>query len=216
MDSTGPMGQVLSSRVAPLLENFLQGSVLDTSKDVLIHRLRGLCDNAENQPEIFHDHEIVFIMQGNPNQQPMYFHVRHSLIHPESWHVRYLGVAEVGDKNKLTLIRHCVDAGASSNVVDFLNEMGFKIDYEFIAKGYFFHKGRMKVTVSKLYKILQPGSTDQVEPLSQSHLVELSVVAPRVQEQIGEDMKNFAEQLKPLVLLEKIDHKRLQQSLESR
>ena len=27
------------------------------------------------------------------------------------------------------------------------------MDYEFIAKGFFFHKGRMKVTVSKLYKV---------------------------------------------------------------
>ena len=29
----------------------------------------------------------------------------------------------------------------------------FRLDYEFIAKGYFFHKGRMKVTVSKLFKV---------------------------------------------------------------
>ena len=29
----------------------------------------------------------------------------------------------------------------------------FRMDYEFIAKGFFFHKGRMKVTVSKLYKV---------------------------------------------------------------
>lgn len=44
----------------------------------------------------------------------------------------------------------------------------------------------------------QPGDTSTgLEPVSTSHLVELSVVAPSGQEQIGEDMKNFAEQLKP-------------------
>lgn len=40
-------------------------------------------------------------------------------------------------------------------------------------------------------------SPSNLEPVSNSHLVELSVVAPQGQEQIGEDMKNFAEQLKP-------------------
>ena len=47
-------------KIAPLHEYLLQGSIVDNSKDVLIHRLRGLCDNAENQPEVFTDHEMVF------------------------------------------------------------------------------------------------------------------------------------------------------------
>ena len=45
--------------------------------------------------------------------------------------------------------------------------------------------------------------------ISQSYLVEMSVLAPSGQETIGEDMKAFAEQLKPLVHLDKIDYKRL-------
>lgn len=55
----------------------------------------------------------------------------------------------------------------------------------------------------KLSQLIQPGKTDphNLEPLGQSHLVELSVVAPLGQEQIGEDMKNFAEQLKPYPLI---------------
>lgn len=50
---------------------------------------------------------------------------------------------------------------------------------------------------------------ESVEPMSQSYLVELSVLAPNGQDAIGEDMKNFAEQLRPLVQLDKIDYKRL-------
>lgn len=64
-----------------------------------------------------------------------------------------------------------------------------------------FRKGRMKVTVSKIFKIPE-------QAMSQSYLVELSVLAPTGQEGIGEDMKVFAEQLKPLVQLEKMDYKR--------
>ena len=48
-----------------------------------------------------------------------------------------------------------------------------------------------------VFQMLQPGNTDGLEPISLSCLVELSVVAPSGQEQIGDDMKNFAEQLKP-------------------
>ena len=49
------------------------------------------------------------------------------------------------------------------------------------------------------FQMQQPGKTEQntLEPISQSHIVELSVVAPLGQDSIGDDMKNFAEQLKP-------------------
>ena len=48
-----------------------------------------------------------------------------------------------------------------------------------------------------LFKMNQQGDVNNLEPITLSYLVELSVVAPTGQEQIGEDMKNFAEQLKP-------------------
>jgi len=76
--------------------------------------------------------------------------------------------------------------------------------------GYMFRKGRMKITVSKLIKIVPGKQQDMAnEPISQSYIVELSVVAPTGQENVGEEMRVFAEQLKPLVQLEKIDYKRL-------
>jgi len=31
--------------------------------------------------------------------------------------------------------------------------LDFRLDFEFVARGIFFHKGRMKVTVSKLFKV---------------------------------------------------------------
>ena len=43
-------------------EYLLQGSVLDTAKDVLIHRLRGLADNVDEQVEAFHDRERVLTL----------------------------------------------------------------------------------------------------------------------------------------------------------
>lgn len=41
-------------------EFLMQGSIMDTSCEVLLHRLRGLCDNADENPETFSDYEMVF------------------------------------------------------------------------------------------------------------------------------------------------------------
>lgn len=179
------------------------GSVLDQALESLLHRLRGLCDNME--PETFSDHELVYLLKGQQGN-PFILRARRSLSHPTSpWHLRYLGQPEVGDKSRHALVRNCVDVAASHSLPEFLNEMGFRMDHEFVANGHIFRKGAMKIVVSKLSRILVPGNTENMEHLSLSYLVELSVLAPAGQDTVSEDMRSFAEQLKPLVHLEKID-----------
>ncbi|XP_061919943.1 mediator of RNA polymerase II transcription subunit 18 [Entelurus aequoreus] len=186
-----------------MMEYLLQGSVLDQALESLLHRLRGLCDNIE--PEAFTDHELVYLLKGQQGN-PFILRARRSLAHPTApWHLRYLGQPEVGDKSRHALVRNCVDVAASHSLPEFLNEMGFRMDHEFVANGHMFRKGAMKVVVSKLSRILVPGNTDNTERLSLSYLVELSVLAPAGQDTVSEDMRSFAEQLKPLVHLEKID-----------
>ncbi|GFV48361.1 mediator of RNA polymerase II transcription subunit 18 [Trichonephila clavipes] len=195
---------------APQQEFLMQGSIMDTSCEVLLHRLRGLCDNADENPEAFHDYEMVFQIRG-PTGTPLVLRARQALDHPEMpWHLRYIGQPEIGDKNRATMIRSCIDVDTSNNVVQFLNELGFRLDYEFVLKGFMFRKGRMKVTVAKVCRLLQQNNPDSIEPVSQSYLVELSVVAPTGQEALADEMKAFSEQLKPLVQLDKFDHRRLQ------
>jgi hypothetical protein len=46
---------------------------------------------------------------------------------------------------------------------------------ELIIKGYLFHKGRLKVVVSKIFGVANSGD---MSPLSQSHLVEISCIMP--------------------------------------
>ena len=43
-----------------LQEYLLQGSVLEGHREVLLHRLNGLCDMVDTGPEKFHDHEFVY------------------------------------------------------------------------------------------------------------------------------------------------------------
>lgn len=85
--------------------------------------------------------------------------------------------------------------------MDFLDAMGCRLEFEYNIRGYLFRKGRMKITVTKIFKV-------PMEPMSQSYLVELSVLAPPGADAIGEEMRIFAEKLKPLVHFEKIDYKR--------
>uniref|UniRef100_A0A803YS98 Mediator of RNA polymerase II transcription subunit 18 n=1 Tax=Meleagris gallopavo TaxID=9103 RepID=A0A803YS98_MELGA len=160
------------------------------------------------EPETFLDHEMVFLLKGQ-QASPFVLRARRSMDKSGMpWHLRYLGQPEIGDKNRHALVRNCVDIATSDNLTDFLVEMGFRMDHEFVAKGHVFRKGIMKIVVYKIFRILMPGNTDSIEPLSLSYLVELNVVAPAGQDIVSDDMRNFAEQLKPLVHLEKIDPKR--------
>ncbi|XP_069676912.1 mediator of RNA polymerase II transcription subunit 18 isoform X1 [Periplaneta americana] len=204
----------LKSNIIPNQEYLLQGSVLDSAVEVLLHRLRGLCDNVDSGPETFNDHEMCFSIQnvaGGNSLQPLLLRVRRALDYQDMpWQLRYIGQPELGDKSRPTIVRSSIDIGTSSTVVEFLTELGCRMDFEYIARGYMFRKGRMKITVSKIFKMGQGKPPESVEPMSQSYLVELSVLAPSGQDAIAEDMRNFAEQLRPLVQLEKVDYKRLQ------
>ncbi|CAG0919107.1 unnamed protein product [Notodromas monacha] len=205
------------------------GSVVDSSRDVLIHRLQGLCDSVAGGPEFFHEHEMVYTLyppmasnSGIPSAgQPLSMRIRRALsggsIDPNNtpWILRYVGNPEMGDQKRATVIRNCIDVPCSQNIGEFLRELGFQVEYEYVAKGHMFRKGRMKITVAKQYRMLttqnkNPPETT-FEPISGSHLVELSVATSRahtVESVLGEDMRAFAEQLKPLVHLGKIDPRR--------
>ena len=57
--------------------------------------------------------------------------------------------------------------------------------------------------------MLEPGNSDNIEPLSNSYLIELGLVAPYGQDAVQEDMRNFAEQLKPYPWQKLIDLARI-------
>ncbi|TRY62843.1 hypothetical protein TCAL_00427 [Tigriopus californicus] len=201
----------MKSNIIPDQEYLLQGSILDTHVEVLKHRLRGLCDNVDSGQETFQEREMVFAIQGT-SSQPLHLRIRRPLEQQAEcpWQLRYIGQPELG--NRPTLVRSCYDIACSDNAVEFLTELGCRLEYEFVAKGFLFRKGRMKVTVSKIFKTLPPNPNlmgqESLEPLLASHLVELSVLAPSGNDAVADDMKNFAEQLKPLVMLDKIDPRR--------
>lgn len=217
----------MQSNIIPDQEYLLQGSILDSHVEVLKHRLRGLCDNVDGGTETFAEREMAFSIRGT-GSTPLNLRVRRPLLdHPPQpqsqqqqqqqsdvpWQLRYIGQPELG--NRPTIVRSCYDIACSDNVVDFLQELGCRLEFEYIAKGFIFHKGRLKVTLSKIMKVSDAsssapaanggGASSSEQALTLSHLVELSVLAPSGANAIAEDMKNFAEQLRPLVMLDKVD-----------
>ena len=91
---------------------------------------------------------------GGSNLQPLMLRVRRALDYQDMpWQLRYIGQPELGDKSRPTIVRSSIDIGTSSTVVEFLTELGCRMDFEYIVRGYMFRKGRMKITVSKIFKV---------------------------------------------------------------
>ena len=90
-------------------EYLLQGSILDDSCEQLLHKLRGFCDNCDSSPETFQDHEMVFTIRA-ANGSNTSLRVRKSMDWPQNpLHLRYLGQQELGDKNRATIVRNCIE-----------------------------------------------------------------------------------------------------------
>lgn len=64
MSAMENLSDALQAHIIPNQEYLLQGSILDTAVEHLLHRLRGLCDNVDTGPEQFHDHEICLSLRA--------------------------------------------------------------------------------------------------------------------------------------------------------
>lgn len=70
-----------------------------------------------------------------PNSpQPLLLRVRRALGRDAPFQMRYLGQPEV-DMRRPTLVRSCMDCACTNGILDFLSEMGFRLEFEYIAKG---------------------------------------------------------------------------------
>lgn len=88
------LNSAMKSNIVPNQEYLLQGSILDSGVDILLHRLRGLCDNTDVGLESFHDHEACFVLfnpSTQPVSQPLTLRVRRAADDQTApWHLRYV------------------------------------------------------------------------------------------------------------------------------
>ena len=121
----------------------------------------------------------------------------------QNCHLRYVGHTDFKiDKEKKAMVRTYIDCLTSSNLNEYLQALGFKyghlahfffiffksiffqvyffhvffdssLDAELIMKGFLFHKGILKVVVSKAFSQVSP---EHFQPITQSNFVEISCV----------------------------------------
>lgn len=61
--------------------------------------------------------------------------VRRSLDCDAPHQLRYIGQAELGDRSRPTLVRSSIDVACTSTVMDFLTELGCRVDFEYTNRG---------------------------------------------------------------------------------
>ncbi|VUZ41332.1 unnamed protein product [Hymenolepis diminuta] len=208
-------------------EVFIQGLVSSGQKSLLLSRLRGICKDHST----FTDQEESYSAQGLPTSVTtgtstfVNFRVRRT-IQPNIREyvnrpvIRYLGAVESTDRVSR---RSYLEASAHGSVGNFLKCLGFKQDFEFIAEGEIFVRGRAKALVYSVYEVVYQ---DMQMPLGlkrcpyviptkgrnlvpNSLMVEVTAVGSPSDDTLQREVVELMELLHPLVIPGFIDHARL-------
>ena len=106
--------------------------------------MKGLCDNVDTSPEQFGDYEACFSLRApaSPNhpQQPapLMLRVRKSQDindAPLPYQLRYIGQPELGDDKRPTLVRSSIDINCTAGIIEFLTELGCRLEFEYTIRG---------------------------------------------------------------------------------
>ncbi|KAH7729714.1 mediator protein 18 [Aphelenchoides avenae] len=191
-------------------ECVLYGTILDTHKNQLLQRLKGLCDPGVTR---FQDHDMCLRLQpkDNPNEVATQVQMRRRLnTDPFYWHCRYIGTPEPNPACP-TIVRKTIDSLIySKDMMEFVKCLGLRMAFEYIADGYVYLKENIRVTVTKIQWTEKAGryETNNRRDLTDSHLVEATIMLPESAEYMAaaKKLREFADQLLPLCEMKKLDY----------
>ncbi|XP_063720592.1 mediator of RNA polymerase II transcription subunit 18-like isoform X2 [Symsagittifera roscoffensis] len=221
-----------------LIEHVLHGSVGEgVALGLLEERLRGCTDSMDS----FFDHEAHYTMaQFGMGGATIGVRLRRSCLSDQmasAYQLRYQGMNEgARDRSKPTVSRtvitvaltppHTGERERGEGAHKFLEDMGFKLDFHLVLKGNVFVKDRLRVTVSRVFRVTAGAGAEgekecemhmratyldrHLQPVFPSTLlVEASCTAPThlPQDEVGDELKAFVEHLKPLITMDKIEHR---------
>ncbi|VDN11354.1 unnamed protein product [Dibothriocephalus latus] len=117
----------------------------------------------------------------------------------------------------IVLRRSCLEVPASGPLVTFLCSLGFKKDFDFVAEGHIFIRGRAKVLVYSVNQVEQYSHHESGSPLPKSwrnllprsYMVEVSAVGSPADDTLAKEVAGLMELLCPLVVPGRVDHARL-------
>ncbi|CAI5440013.1 unnamed protein product [Caenorhabditis angaria] len=175
-------------------------------------RLAGLCDPGS---EDFHEHEMSFSLRTGVNMSPdVSIKIRRrfkpDIVFHNQWLFRYIGVPEPDAKCPVIVRKVINSICYSQDCMTFAKTLGLRMDYEYMAKGKLWTKGNIKIATNILSRTERPGQYDpaSIKPVSDSVLVEISCALPESAEytMAAKQIRDFADQLMPLVCMEKVDY----------
>ncbi|VDN98403.1 unnamed protein product [Rodentolepis nana] len=202
-------------------EVFIQGLVSIGQKPLLLSRLRGLCKDHS----AFTDQEESYSFQGLPasvtTATPTFvnFRVRRT-VQPNIREyisrpvIRYLGAVESTDRASISR-RSYIEASAHGSISNFLKCLGFKQDFEFIAEGHIFIRGRAKALVYSVYEVvyhqeMQMSVAKKGRNLvPNSLMVEVTAIGSPSDDTLQREVVELMELLHPIVVPGFIDYGRL-------
>uniref|UniRef100_A0A915ENK4 Mediator of RNA polymerase II transcription subunit 18 n=1 Tax=Ditylenchus dipsaci TaxID=166011 RepID=A0A915ENK4_9BILA len=99
------------------------------------------------------------------------------------WHCRYIGIPEADLKSPVTVRKTLDSMIFSTDMMVFVKTLGLRMEYEFIADGWLFTtatKENIRILVYKVEHTEEIGnySKSNLKPLTESYLVEATVVLP--------------------------------------
>ncbi|VDO95088.1 unnamed protein product [Heligmosomoides polygyrus] len=185
-------------------ELILYGSVFADNLPDLERRLTGLCDPGSTE---FSEHDLSFSLRTGTDPDVT---IRYNRVVSGAtlvWRAR----GPEPDQKCPVIVRKVIDSTAYSHLMmDFVKTLGLRMDHEYIAKGTVWTNGKMKVVISQIQKTEKAGFYDQsnLKRFSDSYLVEMSVCLPDSAEYTAaaKQLRDFADQLLPLVEMEKVDY----------
>ncbi|CAJ0944613.1 unnamed protein product, partial [Mesorhabditis belari] len=200
-------------------ELILFGSLRSEHVENLEARLAGLCDKSCQE---FQEHELTCTLRVTPSatslssqsnvtvrlRRVFNFDIMNQTAN--KWHMRYMGMPEPTVKCPV-IVRKVIDSVMHSvNMMEFIKALGLRMEYEYITEGKVYTCGKIKIVLNKLKKCESPGRYDvsHVKPFTNAVLVEVSTALPDGVEYMQEakQLRAFADQLLPLVKMEKIEY----------
>ncbi|ULU12799.1 hypothetical protein L5515_001867 [Caenorhabditis briggsae] len=206
--------QKLSANSTPYQtqECVLYGSIFVKNVPDLERRLAGLCDPG---CEEFYEHEMSFSLRTSSTSDVKTdiklrrrFRTEHQI--QNYWQLKYIGVPEPDQKCPTIVRKEISSLVHSQDMMTYAKSLGLRMDYEYITQGKLWTKGNIKILHSTLTRTLRAGTYDSssLKSMSDSALVEISISLPESAEYMpaAKSLRDFADQLMPLVNMEKIDY----------
>mmetsp|Transcript_109901 Transcript_109901/g.154084 ORF Transcript_109901/g.154084 Transcript_109901/m.154084 type:complete len:203 (+) Transcript_109901:194-802(+) len=191
------------------VECVLRGVVAEGDLEPLFTRLDSFC-NADTKVDLSY-HERVYrgdgvtrgADSGRGSRGTVMLRVRDHEAHPGKPELLYLYPLQ-RRKTERTATRKRIAVPTVGNAAGFVESLGFAFDHEFYVTGkQYTFKEKLVVSVYRVFKMGE-GGKPLADPIDPMHLVEIigRTSPARNAVVVGNEMAEFSEQLRPLVLLQ--------------